>query len=260
VNRIIFGILILMVLLLGTQQASGDTISLTYLSGGVSSFVNIDGGDPGVNLSQYGTNSAQVSGQISGIGNTAATAQAGTTNSGGYSVSFSTQAACFLNGNYTGAQCHTTGSNGQLGGFIFLQVTGDAGNSGQIQYASFSNFFINVYPQWESNGGYPPFVITLNDVTMVNSNASLPAGVGWGFLDVAVGDIIGLSFGLLADNLAYDGSNPVGNMSAYLHVNLEPVNSVPADSGDPVPIPGSLILLSSGLFGLIGFRKLGRRG
>ena len=93
-----------------------------------------------------------------------------------------------------------------------------------------------------------PLVITVNGVTRVNSNACWG---GNGFLEVAVGDIIGLASGLLSDNLSHTGANPVGSMYAWLNESLEPVN--------PVPIPGSLILFTSGMIGMIGFRRWGWR-
>jgi hypothetical protein len=234
-KRSILCILFSMLLSLATQQTSA-ALTLSYISGGVSSYASIEENWQ----RQYDQNYAHASNQASGL-SAEASAYAGATSSGGYYVSLMTSVASSLNNYYVNAHGYTSGGPEGNEGFILLQVTassGDTSNSGQLEYSSSYNTQVYV-PDWDYS--YFPLVITVNGKTKVNQ---YPAGIG--FLDVVVGDIIGLDCRIFADNLANTGACPSGSMSSWLGVSLDPVNSV--------PIPGSFSLLGSGLLGLLGLR------
>ena len=241
-KRVIFGILLLMGLVLGSQQPS-VAITLTYLSGGVSAFTNIED----FYNHQYDQNYAHASAQLSGVGNAMASASAGATSLGGYYVSLGASAESSINNYYVGAQGFTTGLN-ESEDFIFLKVTassGDMGNFGQLAYSSLYFNYINV-PNWESF--YDPFVITVNGIPKVNK---YPPQSWNDVLDVYIGDIVGLKCNIIADNLSDTGQPLAGDMYANLYVSINPVGEAPA----PVPLPPTVFLLGSGLLGLAGWRR-----
>ncbi len=86
----------------------------------------------------------------------------------------------------------------------------------------------------------------VNDSSFYNNSPAKASG----FLDVNDGNIIGLSCGLLADDVCYAGNMRAGFMDAMLHVSVSPMNSV-----DPVPLPSTFLLLGSGLFGLAAYGR-----
>ena len=237
-KRAILGILLLMVILFGTQQAS-YAITLNYLSGGVSAWTNIEDSYH----HQYGQNSAKASGALSGVGVAGASASAGATSSGGYYVSLAVNMSSSIDGYYVGAHAFTADQT-ENEGFILLQVAaspGDTGNSGQIGYGFSNNLNVGV-PNWEYSNGYFPLVITINGVAVVNEYFG-----GNGLLNVNVDDIIGIACHTLADNLTDFGYPVSGFMSADFDVSLTPIN--------PVPLPPAVLLFGSGLLGLAGWRR-----
>ena len=239
-KRAILGILLLMVILLGTRQAS-YAITLNYLSGGVSASVNLDGNYN----SQYGTNSAQASGYAYGpieYSQCIARASADAVMDGGFSCYFYSSVDNYMMDGYYVMAASTTQN-------VFFQVTeepGDIGKLGQLNY-SYANFGYNNIGGWETNF-YPEFVITVNGATVFSKSCLIDSS---GIINVEVGDIIGLVCGTLSDNLLYTGGVSTGGNynDFYAQLYVEPLNV------EPVPIPPAVLLFGSGLLGLAGWRR-----
>jgi hypothetical protein len=253
-KRIIFCILILTAVLIVTQRKS-EAFSLNYVSGEVQAYTLLDESSDRQDDPSYANSS-----QINDNGKARTSAHVGGEASG-YHVSLYSTVDSFLDYYWTSAQCHTRGVNG----FILFQVSAspeDLENPMQIvyEYDYSKNLFFSS-SSWDPY--YIPLIITLNGVTKVN-DTSFYNQYSSGFLDVNDGDIIGLSCGLLADNICYAGIPRAGYMDAMLHVSLSPIplpsaSAITLSSASQVPLPSTLLFLGSGLLSLAGWRRF-RKG
>jgi hypothetical protein len=238
-KRSIFCIMVLMVVLLGTQYSS-EAVTLTYLSGGMSVYTLID---EDYN-SQSDPNYAHLSDQFDGICSADSSASAGGTGSL-YQVNLSSSVHC-LQSNYAFTQAWSVAS------FSFQVVAspGDSSNSGQITYYYDYNIYNYLDRGWDSSDANSPMplVIYVNGATMIQKSPLSPSEYGSGSLNVNVGDIVKLSCSIFVDNVTPGGSFSSGGLDRSIYAYL----STPMT---PVPLPSALLLLGAGLFRLANYGR-----
>ncbi|MBU1054356.1 MAG: PEP-CTERM sorting domain-containing protein [Proteobacteria bacterium] len=147
-----------------------------------------------------------------------------------------------------------------LPGLNTFELFGTSSTGGSDYYGLALFFDHNASPPdmavYNSNGSSGPFAVTPAGTTISGS------ANGGMFPDIAPGSSIfsapdGSTVELVGFNVVYDASNIVdivswGNIAADGYVDTHAVLEL---NYTPVPVPGTMLLLSSGLISLIGFRK-----